>query len=158
MWKFDNAETFFSKKKNIYLLYGIVSICILLLAFAGCSPKEKTETISTSPPDGQILEKKLERILSNIQGVGKVRVAVTYETGPETVPAVNSHGDSDSVVTLGSGSSAKIAATKEISPRVRGVIVVAEGAKSKSVRADILSAVGALSGAPPYSIAVFPLK
>lgn len=158
MWKFDKVETFFTKKKNNYLLYGIVSICILLLAFASCSPKEKADSFSPSPPESQPLEKKLESILSTIQGVGKVRVAISYETGAETVPAVNTHGDSDTVVTLGTGSAAKIAAIKEISPTVRGVIVVASGARDTRVRADILSAVSALSGAPAHSIAIFPLK
>lgn len=158
MWKFDNAEAFFAKKKNIYLLYGIVSICILLLAFTSCSPKEKTENFSPAPPDSHALEKKLETILSSIEGVGKVRVALTYETGAETVPAVNESGSADSVVTLGTGSSARLSAIKEISPKVRGVTVVAEGGKNKSVRADIVSCVAALSGAPTYNIAVFPLK
>lgn len=158
MWKFDNAESFFSKKKNIYFLYGIVSICILLLGFTSCSPKEKTESFSPQPPDSHALEKKLETILSSIEGVGKVRVALTYETGPETVPAVNESGNADSVVTLGTGSSAKLSAIKEISPKVRGVTVVAEGGKNKSIRGDIVSCVAALSGAPTHNIAVFPLK
>ncbi len=158
MWKSDKLEIFLSKKKNIFLLYGIVSICILLLAFASCTPKEKTESFSPTLPESPPLEDALENILSDIQGVGKVRVAVTYETGVETVPCMDTHGESSTVVTLGTGNSARIAATKEIMPRVRGVIVVADGAGVARVRADILSAVRALSGAPTHSIAIFPAK
>lgn len=158
MWKFDKLQNFLSKKKNISLLYIIVSICILLLAFGSCTPEEATEADapveSASPP----LAETLETVLGSIRGVDRVQVAVTYDTGTETVPARNRDKDSETVVTLGSGSNEKIVTEKEIMPRVRGVIVVCDGGDRAQVRADILAAVQALTGAAAHSIAVFPAK
>lgn len=158
MLKSDKIESFFSKKTNIFLLYGIVSICILLLLFSSCTPKEKTEEKKTSLPENPPIAETLEHILSGMQGVGRVQVAVTYETGVESVPATDKNGESETVVTIGTGSNARIVSQKEIMPTVRGVIVIAEGSQDPRVRADILSAVQALTGAPAHSIGVFPAK
>lgn len=159
MWKSDRLQNFLSKKKNISLLYIIVSICILLLAFWGCVPeKAKEDAASSSPPDTPALDQTLETILSGIEGVDGVQVAVTYESGTETVPVTDANGDSRTVVTLGSGSSETVVTAKEIMPRVRGVVVVAGGAENARVRENILSAVQALTGAAAHSIAVFPAK
>ncbi|MBE7025684.1 MAG: hypothetical protein E7408_06505 [Ruminococcaceae bacterium] len=159
MLKSDKLQNFLSKKRNISLLYIIVSICILLLAFWGCAP-EKKETVTSAPtvPLSPPLSETLETILSGIRGVDGVRVAVTYESGTETVPARDINGDSQTVVTLGSGNSETLVTAKEIMPRVRGVVVVAGGAENAGVRSNILSAVQALTGAAPHSIAVFPAK
>ncbi|MBE7063460.1 MAG: hypothetical protein IJN25_08930 [Clostridia bacterium] len=159
MWKSDKLQNFLSKKKNISLLYIIVSICILLLAFWGCTPeKEKETAVSSSPPDVPALTQVLETILSGIEGVDGVQVAVTYESGTETVPLADIDGESRTVVTLGSGSSETVVTAKEIMPRVRGVVVVAGGAENARVRENLLSAAQALTGAPVHSIAVFPAK
>lgn len=158
MWKSDKLQNFLSQKKNISLLYIIVSICILLLAFWGCTPEKAAEDSKTDVPSSPPLAETLENVLSGIRGVGSVQVAVTYESGTEIVPARNRDGDSETVVTLGSGSGETVVKEKEIMPRVRGVIVVAGGAENAAVREDIVSAVRALTGAAVHSIAVFPAK
>lgn len=155
MWKSDKIRTFLSKKRNIYIIYIIVSICILFLALGGKSekaPPEKTEPAATE------LETVLEAALSRMQGVENPTVCVTFDTSTETVAAKNRNGDSETVVTLGSGSGAHLAAEKEIMPRVRGVVVVARGAENPSVRADIFACVQALSGADAHAIGIFPSK
>ncbi len=160
MWKFEKLDEFLSKKKNIWLLYGIVSICILLLVFWGSGTKESETTV---PPSATLLEsdtlsETLPAVLSQIRGVGNVHVAVTYESGTEAVHARNTNGDSETVVTLGTGNSEHAVLEKEVYPRVRGVIVVADGGGDATVRRNILLAVSALTGAPAHAIAVFPAK
>ena len=158
MWKSDKLQDLFSKKRNILLLYGIVSICILLLAFGRCTP-EKTEvqTKDTLSPASS-LEDTLSAVLREIRGVGQVKVAVTFDSGTETVPARDRDRDRETVVTLGSGSNERIVAEKEIMPRVRGVVVVCTGGENARVRADVSAAVQSLTGADAHSIAVFPAK
>ena len=159
MWKSEKIEAFLSQKKNIWLLYGIVSICIVLLLFWGSSPRTpEAEVPTSSEKEGTELSSLLTSVLSEIRGVGDVRVAVTYESGPETVHARNLDGTRETVVTLGSGNNEKAVAEKEILPRVRGVIVVADGGGDAAVRRNILAAVEALTGAAAHSIAVFPAK
>ncbi len=158
MWKSDKLQNFLSEKKNIFLLYIIVSICILLLAFWGCAPEKKVEEKPAADLSSRPLAETLETILSGIRGVDRVQVALSYETGPETVPLRDLDGDSRVVVTVGSGNSETVVTEKEIMPRVRGVVVVAGGADNARVQADILAAVQALTGAAAHSIAVFPAK
>ncbi len=155
MWKSDKIREFLSKKRNIFLLYIIVSICILFLALGG----EKDEVPSEIPETAAAsLETVLEAALSRMQGVENASVSVTYDSGPETVVAKNRNGDSETVVTLGSGAGAHLAAEKEIMPRVRGVVVIARGAENPATRANIFACVQALSGADAHAIGIFPSK
>lgn len=157
--KFEKLDEFLSKKKNIWLLYGIVSICILLLVFWGSGEKEpEAETTRGTSLAADSLSETLPPVLSEIQGVGNVRVAITYESGTEAVHARNKNGDSETVVTLGSGSGERAVLEKEVCPRVRGVLVVADGGGDATVRQNIFEAVLALTGAPAHAIAVFPAK
>ncbi len=158
MSKSDKLQKFLSEKKNISLLYIIVSICILLLAFWGCTPEKKTEEKPPAELSSQPLAKTLETVLSGIRNVDRVQVALTYETGPTLVPVRDEDGDSRTVVTVGSAGNETVITETEIMPAVRGVVVVAGGAEKPGVQADIVAAVQALTGAPIHSIAVFPAK
>lgn len=155
MWKSDKLREFLSKKRNIFIVYIIVSICILFLALGGKEDAPVPETAETAPVP---LESVLEAALSRMQGVESPTVSVTYDSGPETVVAKNRNGDSETVVTLGTGQGARLAAEKEIMPRVRGVVVIARGAENPAVRANIFACVQALSGADAHAIGIFPSK
>lgn len=155
--KSDKLEQFLSKKKNITLLYLIVIISILILAFARCAP-EKTPAASSVSGDTADIEAVLTKALEAMEGVGKVHVAVTYESGKETVPIFDREGEKETVVKLGSGTGAHVVTQKEIMPRVRGVMVVADGGGDSTIRANILAAVRALTDAPAHNITVFKAK
>lgn len=54
---------------------------------------------------------------------------------------------------------ASVPATQTIiNPKVEGVIVTAEGANSANIKADIISAVTAVTGAPSHKIQVFSIN
>jgi len=118
-------------------------------------------------------EVRLERILSQISGVGKVDVMITYETGKEIIPAfdvqennekreerdatgriiLNSSQDSSrSIVTV---NNEDLLVLKEIKPRVKGVIIVAEGAGNLVIRNNIINAASAIFDIPVDRIVVF---
>ena len=90
MWKSDKLRTLLSEKRNIFILYIIVSICILFLALGG---REKTKTPPETENAAAPLEAVLENALSHMRGVENPSVNVTYESGPETVVAKNKNGD-----------------------------------------------------------------
>lgn len=107
------------------------------------------------------LENNLTKILSNIEGVGKVSVMITLESGPELKIASNlderstttSNGENSSTVNVNivknpiiitqNGKSAPLV-LMEIMPKIKGVIVVAQGAKNTKVKLQLLQAVQAL--------------
>ena len=126
------------------------------------------------------LEDRLSRILSQIEGAGEVKVMITLkssaekvldkdtESDQETVTEEDSQGgtrqsskaskkentvyasDSDST-TQGSGSPY---VSKELSPEIEGVVVIADGGGNAVVKENISSAVQALFDIEPHKIRI----
>ncbi|MCK8826634.1 hypothetical protein MWH25_02570 [Natroniella acetigena] len=123
------------------------------------------------------LEKKLASILSQVQGVGRVAVDVTLDTSSEYV-YVRDHqqssqevreeddaggirntvesDDTEEIVILNKGSGEEALVKKEIKPKIRGVLVVAEGAENSYVKADLMQAIRRGVGVPSHKIIVLP--
>ena len=121
-------------------------------------------------------EARLEYILSKINGVGEVHVMITYETGKEIVPAVDiqeniqtkeektqngqiiydtSKDSSQNIVTV---NNSDMLVLKEIKPKVKGVIIVAEGADNLVIKNDIINATSAVFNIMVDKIVVFESK
>jgi stage III sporulation protein AG len=121
------------------------------------------------------LERKLEKTLSVIAGAGDVEVNISLEVGPEYVYARNDqqskkeigeedqsggtretkqYDNSSEIVVLNQGSDSKAVVKKKIKAKVRGVLVVAEGANNSQVKADLISAVEVGLGVESYKIKV----
>ena len=160
----ERTEKSVSKKRK-YATSALVIVLIALIVgiYAGSVfPGEKasgaetegTQTVSAEASDE---EARLAAILSSIRGAGRVRVMVTYESGPQIVPAQvtqldtdsrsDSNGDSNSLsetrretsqpATNGGDS---VVVLQELSPVIKGVVVVAQGADDISVRMNLLRA------------------
>lgn len=134
------------------------------------------------PPEadgaGRDLERELEAMLNLMEGVGSVRVFVAYERGTERVVAVNEVREQrSSPVTDGARAGQGLQESRvdrqvvvvrdnegrrempvvlvERYPVVRGVLVVADGARDPSVRLAIQRAVSAALGIAPHRISVY---
>lgn len=126
-------------------------------------------------------EERLKSILSQVQGVGKVDVMITYETTSENVPAYDTKknrnrteekdGDGgtrsieqeeyDSMLAYeesATGGEKTPVILKELEPKVRGVLVVAEGAENISVRERICNAVSVVLDIPMHKVEVIERK
>lgn len=84
-------------------------------------------------------EQRLEKILSEMKGVGETKVMITYRRSEETA-SVFSQNSSNS------------------DPFVEGVIVISEGASDMIVKNDIINAVSALFDIPAANVMVFEKK
>ena len=126
------------------------------------------------------LEKKVEEILSEITGTGKVSVMITYVSGKEIVPYYdtkrndNSTDEKDSTGGTRkqtqvssesniafeevSGGVNKPIIIKEMYPQVKGVVVVAQGASDVAVKESLINAVRVLMDVPIHRIQVFEKK
>lgn len=174
------------KKKIQYLAILLIIIVILVIYFSSGSlvsikqentaPAATQEAPSTSMADS--IEEKLAATLSQIEGAGDVEVMITYESTSEIVPAfsvdrqtttitdnrengtstTNTENSQSEVVTLGDGSVSRALVLKEISPKIRGVIVVAEGADDITVRMNLLRAVQTLLNVGPRQVDVYKMK
>lgn len=121
------------------------------------------------------LEKQLEEVLAEMAGVGKVKVMITLKSSEERVvekdePVSRSNtSESDSAggnriitqlesgsatVYSNSGSDSEPYVIKTLSPRVEGVVVVAQGAGNGVVNQNITEMVQALFGVEAHKVKV----
>lgn len=132
------------------------------------------ETVSTSN-NSDDLELKLEKILSKINGVGKVSVLITYSESSTLVPIYNVSTSTSTVEekdTSGgtrttetqnnqkdviTDSSSNVITEKMIMPTVEGAIITAQGANDSVVKSNIISAVEAVTGIANHKIQVFEM-
>ena len=127
---------------------------------------------------GPDLERELEAMLNLMEGVGNVRVLVTYERGTERVVAVNETREQRSSPLTDAGRPGQSVQERRVNrqvvvvrdnegrrempvvlveryPVVRGVMVVADGARDPAVRLAIQRAVSAALSVPPHRISVY---
>lgn len=171
-----------NRKKNVEnLVFFLISIVIIIIV-SGYIFKED-ETVQTKVEnssnffDSETFEKKLADILSKIEGAGSVDVMVSYQAGVETVPLLDTkdrstvtkeNGSDTSRVTEQNDVETSIIFNQEkngnknpyisktIMPKVEGVIVTCDGGGDVTVKADIISAVQAVTGVNANKIQVFP--
>lgn len=125
------------------------------------------------------LEQELASNLSRVKGVGKVVVLVTLESGPggvygenrETTARLTREEDGTGgrreveestsrteVVVSREGQGERPLLLLEIKPRLRGVMVIAEGAADPQLREQLVLALQAGLGVAAHRITVLPMK
>ena len=170
------------KHLNIILLTLLVAL-ILIIWFAdfGTNTNEKQTSTSTSGTNTlsdytTLLETKLSKTLSQIEGAGNVDVMITLDGASQLILAYDTESRTNSTDnTTASGTSTKsnntttnstpIIITKngqseplvlsEIMPNIKGVVVVSEGANNIRVKLNLLQAVQALLGVNSGQIEIF---
>ncbi len=145
---------------------------------AASAASQATSGVPISVADLEsMMERHLERILSQIQGAGNVYVAVSLQTGAtyvygydetqtsqttqerdanggtRTVTETNS--SKEAVVVAQGSSSQPVVVTVQLPP-LAGVVVVATGAGDSRVKALISQAVQTLYGVPAHRVVVLP--
>lgn len=176
-------------KREQWLICGLAGLLLLVIA-APVKQKSKTATKKKAvvsqtqePEEEQIrqnYEKQLEEVLSQVEGVGTVQVAVTMEsTGkkqvekdrPEDTSSSSEKGESgterssQSVTTgqttvyedTGDGGQTPYISSSTY-PEIRGVIVVAQGGGNPVIVQQIQEAVMALFHVEAHEIKVLKMK
>lgn len=173
----------------VFVIILIVTIIIINTIWNSNDNKEKKESedvsgykrlaiednnIETNESDD--LEKKLEQILSKMEGVGKVSVMITYSQGSEIIPMQNETSKSSKINETdsdgGTRTTEQVDSNKEViysngnkvetqtvkNPIAQGAIVIAEGASNAMVKTNIVSAVEAITGLATYKVQVFEMN
>ena len=131
---------------------------------------------STNSGNSGSLERRLEDILKNIEGVGDVKVFINYSESSETVAMYNENSKkSTTEETDKSGGVRKVEETdsqkeviyqeqngnkipivqKTVEPKIEGAIITAKGASDINVKTNIIQAVEAATGLATHKIQVF---
>lgn len=133
----------------------------------------------TSADSNYNLASNLEDILSNINGVGNVKVMITYAETSTTIPVYNEESTEENTEETDSeGGTRTVTQTdvrKEViyeeqdgnkslitqkitSPEIEGAIITAQGADNAEIKTSIIQAVEAVTGLPTHKIQVFKMS
>lgn len=180
------------KKKNIENLVVFLILLIITVVAINviCGEKDTKNTNTTgykeiadnisnncniSESNEYDLQNKLEDILSKMQGVGKVKVLVTYSQTSSIIPMYNESGtttiteETDSNGGTRKQESADTnkevvknadnqAITQTVTlPKIEGTIIIAEGGGNVTTKTNIIQAVSAVTGLASYKVQVFEM-
>ncbi len=164
------------KKKKIILIFFLLIVAMIVYFLPEKSNIEQAEGISNNT-ESITDEKRLEEVLSNVHGVGRVSVMITYENSSEVVCADNIERQTNTVtektqsgtkesetviesrspVTIGTqDENALVVVEKE--PKIKGVIVVAQGAENVSVKMELQKAVETVLQISPSQVEIFAMN
>lgn len=125
------------------------------------------------------MEESLEKILSQIQGVGSTKVFVTYSQTSQVIPIYDEDSSkSDTEESDKQGGNRKVTESSNkksivyqevngekipitqsvMQPVIEGAIVTAQGASDPNIKTNIIQAVEAVTGLPTHKIQVFEMK
>lgn len=155
-----DLKSFVSDKKNLPIVIVLVCALAVLVLWGNTDKAEEQSPAETERIEN--IERRLERVLEKVRGAGKVSVFVALEDYGSTDFAkdsrqVSRQEESESeqtTVMQGSGSDSAPVVAKISSPKVKGVIVVAQGAENELVKENLAAAVEASLAIMPHRIKV----
>ena len=157
--KINIIESIKKNKKVQYLLIIIFSVAIVFI-FLTTSFGSENNLSKDNEVENYVstLEAKLENTLSKVDGVGKVSVIISVESGMETVLAnksvVSDQGVSEEPIVI----NGKTVVLKEKYPKITGVLIVAEGADKISVISKVQQATMSLLEIEAGQIEILKMK
>ena len=162
-----NIFSALGRYKYVLLVAALGAVLLLLPRENGERSESDAQQLAGSANDIRELEKEMEEILSKINGVGRVDVMLTLESGGELVLATDStlrysgspqnpddYDRSSETVTVSGGSGTQVVVTQERSAKFRGALIVCDGGDNDAVRLRIVEAVCALTGLGSDRVAV----
>lgn len=150
------------------ILVAVVGVLLLMWPVSDSSEaKSSVPPVSEGRDSLYEQEREMEAILSKVNGVGRVDVMLTLQSGTELVLASNTslrysgspnnpndYDRSSETVTVGGGTGSDVVVTQEKSPQYRGALIVCDGGDNDAVRLQVIDAVAALTGLGSDRIAV----
>lgn len=181
---FSKLKELNSKKQIENIVIFIILLIIIIIVINSLfneenvvETKSDAEEIIVNKVNGNDeLENKLQRVLSNMQGVGNVEVMISYSNTIMQVPMYSTRENTTIIeeqdvnggkrkteevsneqnIVFEEKSSTKIPAIKQtIMPEVVGVIVIAEGAENSVIKENIKKAVEAVVNIASHRVQVF---
>lgn len=149
---------------KIFILTLLILVSVVLMTCGKMGVKQNDVKRNTrNDTDCEKLEGRLEDILSDVKGAGKVKVMIVFkDDGKENIAMNSDYENSDgkiqskSTAVMTSGREA-VVLSKSI-PEVQGVIVTAEGAENEDVKENLKKAVVALLPVLEHRVEILPME
>ncbi len=150
-----------------YVLFVILLGMGLMMIPAQSKHSESAEPLPIPTDHAESLETQLQRILSQIDGVGRAEVLLTERTGSETSFQTNTSSDTqgensrqtcDAVIIEDAARQEQGLIRRIDPPDYRGAIIACQGAASAQVRLAVVEAVRCVTGLRADQISVVKMK
>lgn len=154
-FRLNDVAKFFKTRNNLALLIILIIGVILMTSVSGGRNKKEVK----QGLDIAAQEDKLEKILSKIDGAGRVSVMITYYGGAEQSLAYEVSSDSEERSrqedrrAVMSGNNPVV--VQELYPGVKGIIVVASGAGDIRIKRSLAEAASAAMGVSMSCVRVY---
>ena len=170
----------FENKKYLMIIVVIGCIGILLIGFSDWFTPQKTQISNSAYTEINLeeyvenLEKKTQEMVLSINGAGKSKVMITAETSLETEYATDddisndfktntadkqqSNNKKTETVIIESNGDKNALVTTVKEPKIRGVLILCEGADTPKVKENVTEAVKTVLGVSYNKICVIKLK
>lgn len=161
----------FHKMKYPLLILLLGTFLMLLPGKQNAEETQEPAASAESVDPVSDCEARLEEILSEIQGAGKVSVMLTVKSGERTIYQQDTDLDTDQsgsgesrraqnstvLISHGSGNEEAVV-TQVVGPEYRGAVVVCGGADNARVKLAIVQAVSSVTGLGADQITVLKMK
>ncbi len=147
------------------LLLAVIAVPVEKKGEVPQEPEEVSREETKEPGEDyeSRMEQKLQELLETVEGVGAVKVMLTFEGSSEkkVEKDLSASGEASSQETVyeeyGSGERMPYV-TSEFNPRVEGVLVIAQGGGNGRIRQEILEAAQALFGVDAHKIKIMKME
>lgn len=144
------------------LICAIILVIFLTNSFGKITANVSGESQYTFAEYNMALERKLNKLISDIKDVSDASVAISYEAGVEKVYAyateIKTSGgvttETNEIITVGG----EPLVIKELAPSIKGVVVVVNGTESPVVRMHVVEIVVTLLNIDSSKVQVFAYK
>jgi len=156
----------FLKKYKYAILVFLIGAGLMLLPSVQMEKKTQNNMISADETIDSVQD-ELEHILSDVKGVGKVKVMLTQVSGSETIYQTNqdvSVSENGSytrieVITVTDSQRNEQGLIKQVNPpKYAGAIVLCEGGNDPGVKLAVMEAVSKITGLGTDKIAILKMK
>ena len=153
-------------KNNKLLQYGLIIFIILAVFFVIFLSQVKKDVSSQNKTEMEIyissLENKLSSVLSEVEGAGNVKVIITIDGGKETILAskitTTETANGKEIVESPILVNGKTVVLKELYPKIKGVLIVSEGANNLMVLNKIQQATISLLNVSVNQVEILKMK
>lgn len=148
-----------NEKQRQILLVFLIGILLVVIAAptrerGEDDTEEKSKTDTADFAYEEALENKLEQVLMQIEGVGKAEVMLTFTASSEKIVEKD---ENSTVYERPSDGGEMPYVVREIHPRPRGILVIAEGGGNAVTEKNIREAVQALFGVEAHKIRIMKM-
>lgn len=159
----DNVKQQFLNLVKQYKYVALILSAGLVLMLLPEKPKEDNTAVQTSVAEAFTMEEKLEQILAQIQGVGKVRVLLTLGQGEQVIYVYDEDNSEsgmnrEAVVITDSDRTQTGLVSQILPPSYLGAVIVCQGGENPSVKLAVVEAVCDATGLTADKISVLKMK